>query len=240
MRATSRPSLFGGSLVRAARPFRPVRAIRRRIEELLIRVYRLLMHGVLRTFAHVGLFVAIAAGSGFGSAWYMVDRGSSLTTFHYGPWTLWAKAGRADADPYTRLHFARIGFLPLAAPTAEYFMATRDSDGSQLYADCEYELTGRGPDAPWWSLTVYDNSGTLLEGQGNRHAISSPSLMRDTAGRFTIRLAPEARPGNWLPVSGQGGLTLLMRVYSPNAATGEGGAPANPDALPTIHRIECR
>src|SRR5262245_17863161 len=61
------------------------------------------------------VFVGLALGGGLGTAWYMIEGGSRLSTRTFGPWTTWVAAGRPDADPYTRAHTARNGLLPLAS-----------------------------------------------------------------------------------------------------------------------------
>ena len=57
----------------------------------------------------------LAVGGGLGTAWYMVEAGSRLSTRSFGPWTTWTAAGRPDADPYTRAHTARNALLPLVS-----------------------------------------------------------------------------------------------------------------------------
>ena len=49
-------------------------------------------------------FGVLAIGGGLGTAWYMIEAGSRLSTRTFGPWTTWTAAGRPDADPYTRAH----------------------------------------------------------------------------------------------------------------------------------------
>ena len=89
----------------------------------------------------IGAF-AVALILGIGSAWYMIERGSMLTTTRIGPWTSWVSEGNPKADPYTRAHLARSGRLPLTSTAARYFMADTDSRGSGLTAGCEYAIFG--------------------------------------------------------------------------------------------------
>src|SRR5690606_40202050 len=56
---------------------------------------------------------AVALILGIGSAWYMIEHGSLLTTARIGPWKSWLSEGNPNADPYTRAHLARSGRLPL-------------------------------------------------------------------------------------------------------------------------------
>ena len=47
----------------------------------------------------------------------------------------------------------------------------------------------------------------------DRHGFTSEEIVRDTDGRFTIAVAPQARPGNWLPTGGIERYTLVLRLY---------------------------
>jgi hypothetical protein len=208
--------------------------LRRPFEEFIIRAHRWLVHVLLRALGRALLFVTVAVIGGAGSAFYMIDVGNPLTTQTSGPWTSWTDAGRAEADPYTIAHFKRAGLLPLPWPAATYYFTSRDSHGSKLYGDCEYEITGVGPPARWWSLAVFSVSGALLDSPAGRWSITSPAVMRDTSGQFTIRLAPEARPGNWLPVTGSGGITLVLTAYGMEAGADR------LQGLPRIERVDCR
>ncbi len=56
----------------------------------------------MRSLAYfIGTFV-VALMLGIGSAWYMIERGSPLTTTKVGPWASWISEGNPNADPYTR------------------------------------------------------------------------------------------------------------------------------------------
>src|SRR5262249_57421330 len=88
----------------------------------------------------------LAVGGGLGSAWYMVEAGSRLTTRSFGPWTTWVAAGRPDADPYTRAHAARHALLPIA-PTLELsYLAKTDSHGGPPPAGFAHSVTLQGVD----------------------------------------------------------------------------------------------
>ena len=199
---------------------------------------------LLSWMLNVLLFVSVALVTGLGSAWYSVDIGLPLTVESYGPWRSWVSLGHPSADPYSRDHAIRAGILPLSSTTARYFVATHDSDGRRLYGDCEYELVGRGPPAAWWSLAVYDREGSLIPNPSGRYSINTGGLMRSPSGQFTVRLAKDARAGNWLPVSGSEAIVLVIRAYIPDlpqkSAEGTQGSGGLAAAMPTIGRIECR
>jgi len=190
--------------------------------------------------ANFFLFVGVALLSGLGSAWYMIDRGSALTTDYFGPWVVWTAAGHIEADPYTRAHVARSGRLPMTTSNARYYLATTDGEGDKLDADCEYAITGKGPRAEWWSLAAYDGQGRLMANTADRYAFNSQTVMRSTNGEYTIVLARDARPGNWLPVTSSYRLRLMLRVYHPVLADDRIDSTAEQGELPTIRRLGCR
>lgn len=188
--------------------------------------------------ANILVFVAIAVAGGFGTSWYMIERGSALTTRTQGPWVTWTAAGRPDADPYTRAHFARRGVLPMSSTIALTYEATRDSDGRPLHSACEYAIEGEDISAAWWSLTVYDADGRLIPNAAERYGYNGASVMRNPGGRFVIALARNARPGNWLPTGNAGRLTLVLTVEEPVLAGTSPDDAANVP-LPRIRRVTC-
>jgi hypothetical protein len=184
------------------------------------------------------VFAFLAVGGGLGTAWYMVEAGSPLSTRSSGPWTTWVGAGRPEADPYTRAHTARNALLPLASTLELTYRARTDSKGGRLHSACEYALIMDPPDGAWWSLAVFDVQGRLISSPAERHSFSSDTIMREPDGRAIITLARDARPGNWLPIGGSR-VTLVLVVQDANwAAAVYDGNP--PKALPDIQRIACR
>lgn len=205
-------------------------------EGLAFRAARRWLAWLISVLARLALFLGTALLTGLGSAHYLMDKGNSLVVVRSAGWALWPATGRPDADPYTRGHIARLGALPLGASSAHYFMATSDSNGSALYGDCEYEITGPGPDAAWWSLALYDHDGQLKENDFARYAIASPSVLRDNTGQIVVRIASDVRAGNWLPTGDDGGFRLVLRAYQP--ATDKDGLSA--PGFGEITRLSCR
>jgi hypothetical protein len=180
----------------------------------------------------------LGIGGGLGSAWYMVEAGSRLTTRSFGPWTTWIAAGRPDADPYTRAHTARNGLLPIASTLELSFYAKTDSDGGQLQSACDYAVTVEGLDGAWWDLAAFDRRGGVIPNGADRFTFSSDTAMREPDGRAVIVLARDARPGNWLPV-GAGKVTLALTIQDAVlAAAVYAAGPIKP--LPTIRKLGCR
>ena len=196
----------------------------------------------MRQFGHLIVnllaIVVLGIGGGLGSAWYMVEAGSRLTTRSFGPWTTWIAAGRPDADPYTRARTARNGLLPIASTLELSFYAKTDSDGDQLQSACDYAVTVEGLEGAWWDLAAFDRRGGVIPNGADRFTFSSDTAMREPDGRAVIVLARDARPGNWLPV-GAGKVTLALTVQDAVlAAAVYAAGPIKP--LPTIRKLGCR
>lgn len=188
----------------------------------------------------IGTF-AVALILGIGSAWFMIERGSQLTTVRVGPWQSWLSEGNPSADPYTRAHLARSGRLPLTSTVARYFVARTDDRGRGLSSGCEYAIMGSALNARWWSLAVYDEYGSLIANPSNRYSFNSEEAIRRADGTFRVNLSRQARPENWLP-GGAGpdrDLVLVLRVYGSRDTdiNGIGQIPA--DRLPKIERVRC-
>ena len=192
--------------------------------------------------ANVIFFVGIAIVGGLGTSWLMIDKGSPLTTRASGPWVMWTEAGRADADPYTRAHFMRRGLLPISTTLSHAYQANADSGGELLYSSCDYVIEGREPDATFWTLSVFDEHGRNIPNAADRHSFNSATLMRTTTNKLDVRLARNARPGNWLPTGGAGRISLLLTLDEPRKVTtpGTNAEVDAPQELPTIRRLTCR
>jgi hypothetical protein len=184
-------------------------------------------------------FVVVAVGGGLGTAWYMIENGSRLSTRTFGPWTTWTAAGRIDADPYTRAHTIRNGLVPLSSTLEVTYRAKTDSRGGRLHAGCEYVVVVDAFDGAWWSIAAYDGRGRLIHNAAERYAFSSDNAMREPDGRAVITLARDARPGNWLPTGSASRVNLVLTVQdAAYAAAVYEGRPVK--ALPAIQRTVCR
>jgi len=184
------------------------------------------------------LFIGVVLILGLGSSWYMIERGSPLTTTTAGPWVSWVSAGRLDSDPYTRAHDARLGILPLSTEVAQTFFARVDSEGRALHSSCEYTVAGQELPAFWWSLTVFDAGGRLIPNVLGRYSFTSDTMALKPDGSFLTTLSRDARPGNWLPIGGAGRLAIAFTVLDldTRAVAQEGEVER---LLPTITRIGC-
>ena len=86
------------------------------------------------------VFAAVAVGGGLGTAWYMIEAGSRLSTRTFGPWMTWSAAGRPDADPYTRAHTVRNGLLPLASTLEITYRPRPTAAAGGCTSACEYAI----------------------------------------------------------------------------------------------------
>ncbi len=200
----------------------------------LVRFRRMLLTG-LSISTNAVLFAVISLVLGIGSAFWMIDRGTTLTTQRNGPWSMWTRAGQKDLDPYTRARQAKTGNLPLSTQIAATWEARFDIEGRRLHSSCEYLLESEPIDATWFNLAVYDDSGLLIPNSADRHSFTSQTIAANPDGSFFIVLAREARPGNWLPVGGAGRLSLLLTMIEPKPSVTESA-----QQLPSIRRIGCR
>ena len=191
-----------------------------------------------KLIVNLAAIAVLGIGGGLGSAWYMVEAGSRLSTRSFGPWTTWLAAGRPDADPYTRAHTARNALLPITSTLELTSYAKTDGEGAQLQSACDYAVTVEGLEGAWWNLAAFDRRGGLIPNGADRYAFSSDSAMREPDGRAVIVVARDARPGNWLPV-GAGKITLVLTVQDAvrAAAAHTGGSIKG---MPTIRKIGCR
>ncbi len=200
----------------------------------LVRARRALL-AWLAFWANALLFAAAVLVLGIGSAFWLIERGSQLTTQRNGPWVMWIRAGQRDLDPYTRARQSRHGHLPLSAQIAATWEARYDNDGRRLHSSCEYLLESEPIDAGWFSLAVYDDTGLLIPNSAERHAFTSQTIASNPDGSFFLVLARDARPGNWLPVGGAGRLSLMLTMVEPKPSVAESA-----QQLPSIRRIGCR
>jgi hypothetical protein len=185
------------------------------------------------------VFATLALLGGFGSAWYMIEAGSRLSTRTYGPWVAWTAAGRPDADPYTRAHTTRNTLLPIASTLELSFRAKSDSDGRRLSSSCDYVVLFPDQEPTWWSLAVFDGQGRLIQNGAERHAFNINTAMREPSGRVAISVARDARPGNWLPSGRSGRIVLVLTAQDAGfAASVHDSATAKP--MPEIQRGACR
>jgi hypothetical protein len=108
---------------------------------------------------------------------------------------------------------------------AAYWTTTRDGSGRTLSGRHEYVLNFPAgqlpPNDAFWSLTVTDVVGYMVNNQINRSSFDDRSnLGKNADGSIDVYLQQEAPTGheqNWLPTP-FGKFKLMLRAYLPGAA----------------------
>lgn len=168
---------------------------------------------------------------------YAFSRLSPFDRIRLGPWELEAHAGSTEADPYTLARLAHSGEIPLAVGEGLQLIAKVDDDGRALNSRCVYKVGSRVPAARYWTLSLIDQDGWPIENLARRYGFRSSEILRASNGDFTIMVAAEVQPGNWLPIATQGPFALALRLYdSPLGATA--GA-MDQSTAPRVTRVGC-
>jgi len=181
--------------------------------------------------------VALGASLGLAATYFSVAEGLGFGAVRAGPWIAWPKSGSNEADPYARAAVARTGEVPLGLAEGITFIATTDSRGAALSGRCAYLVGGEIPPARYWTLSVHSPNGLLLDNAAKRYSLTSAEIYRQMGEPFQIAVSRSAHAGNWLPISGDEKISLVLRLYdtSVSAAT----AALDKAAMPSIVRERC-
>jgi hypothetical protein len=179
----------------------------------------------------------VAAAIGLGATWFTLTRGVAFGSLAIGGWTAWPKSGSVDIDPYARAIIARSGELPTGLGDGVAFYAQADDAGGKFDGRCAVTISGLTPPARYWTVTLYDPEGRLVANAIDRHGFTSEEIVRDAEGRFVITVAPQARPGNWLPTGGIEKFILLWRLYDTPIGVATRTTKVGP--MPAIARKGC-
>jgi len=190
----------------------------------------------MRSWLRYALCGVAGAALGIGGAAMSVRAGAWGSSVAIGPWTSGTDYGTADAGARTRAVVALRGLLALPAREARYYNAAVDDAGRPLDGRCRYRVTGGEPGGSWWSLTVYDRDGYLVDNPAGIHSVGSASIAEAGRGGWAIAVAPAPQAGRWLPSGGLESFELTLRVYLP----GDGGTGNPPrERLPRIELLGC-
>lgn len=196
---------------------------------------------VLRRTSRVGLVfytLVLGAGLGLATADYATRGGYPFGGVAVGSWIAWPRTGSLGADPYARAVNARRGEIPLAVGEGLLLTASQDDQGRALNAGCTYVIAGATPPARAWTLTVAGRGKRDPERPVLREGFTSTEVLRDVDGRFSIVLASDVQPGNWLPMPrATGPVRLALRLYDTPVAASAGTVERS--AVPTISRTAC-
>jgi hypothetical protein len=191
----------------------------------------------LSSFIRALLVCALGLALGLLASAYALSHLSPFDRVRLGPWELEAHAGSIDAGPYTLARLERTGEIPLAAGEGLQLVASVDDDGRALDPRCVYKIGPRVPSARYWTLSLIDPDGWPIDNPARRYGFRSSEILRAANGDFTITVAADVQPGNWLPVATKGPFALALRLYdSPFGATA--GA-IDKSTTPLVTRVAC-
>ena len=166
----------------------------------------------MRLLLKIAATMLLGCALGLGLTALIVARGPLFGAVRAGPWIGFPRAGDAG-DPYARAAYARSAEIPLGSGEGLSFSARTDDADTPLRRRCTYRLSAGTMPARAWTMTVLAPDGTPDDGTIRRE-ITSAEILRTADGRFDLAVGPEARPGNWLPVSdGAGDFVLMFRLY---------------------------
>lgn len=178
----------------------------------------------------------IGLGLGLLASAYALQEPSPFGRVHLGPWEV-TPGGAADTAPYAQANLERSGELPLALGEGLQMIAREDDDGRPLESRCVYRVGPRAPAARYWTLSLVSPAGFPVENPADRYGFRSSEILRAGDGSFSVSVAAEPQPGNWLPVGKPGRFALALRLYdSPLAAT---VSDVDRAAAPKVTRISC-
>jgi hypothetical protein len=174
-------------------------------------------------FLRGGFAALIGIALGLAVTFATLERGFGFGAVRAGPWTAWPRVGASDIDPYARAVLSRTGEIPLAAAQGIAFYARSDDTGSPLSGSCDYIVSGAVPAARYWTLTLTDPNGRLVENAAHRYAFTSAEVLRRADNSFSIAVAPGARSGNWLPSEPARRFVLVLKLYDAVASASPSG-----------------
>ncbi|HCR67429.1 MAG: hypothetical protein CMH90_02265 [Oceanicaulis sp.] len=174
--------------------------------------------------AKLGLLARGAMNRGVSVARTQLAQG--VNTRPYGPtnWrTLREGVGEYGEDYALRAGVALVGLGANRAEDAIYPNTDIDREGTPLTGDHAYKIRFSPDQTPpvdaFWSVTVYDAQGYLMDTSSGRYTIHSQSdLQRDADGGLTLTFSaepPPSRQSNWLPVRAGEPFAITARLYSP-------------------------
>ncbi len=188
-------------------------------------------------FVKGGVAALIGIALGLVVTFVTLERGFGFGAVQAGPWTAWPRVGSSEIDPYARAVLSRTGEIPLASAQGVAFYARADDAGAPLRGSCDYVISGAVPAARFWTLTLTDANGRLVENAAHRYAFTSAEVLRRGDNSFAIAVAPSVRPGNWLPTRSGQGFVLVLKLYDAIASASPSGLAGA--TTPSIQRGRC-
>ena len=156
-------------------------------------------------------------------------------------WNVWRDTLGAYGTNYTVRAGVTLGGLgALSAQEAAYPSADTDINGEKLHGSNKYQLRFKAGQMPpvnaFWSLTMYNTEGYLIESPINRYLVnSSDDLQLNDDGSLTIVIQhaqPKDNVSNWLPAPAED-FSVLLRLYDTTSAFTDGSW-----EIPPLERLE--
>ena len=182
----------------------------------------------------VALTLAIAFGGGAWSALRTLKATSGFGAITFGPWSAYPTLQTASADPFAKAHRASDGRILLGRAEGLVFTADSDESGAALSGRCSYEVSGSTPPSRFWTLTVTDANEAPPRVPTS---INSWTTLRNMDGTFRIRLDAAAKAGNWIWLSADSNINLVLTLIDTPTAASLSLVELD---LPKISRIGCR
>jgi hypothetical protein len=157
----------------------------------------------------------VGTALGLAATWFTVVRVAIPSGLSNGPWRTNLAAGDSRSDPYTRARVAIHGLFALNHSETIYFTAVQDSSGEPLDGRCTYQVSGRDPDARWWSITAYGPDDFLIPNPAGRYSVSKTTVARGSDGTFSIQVGGQGSGANWIPLAPEH-FSLTLRLYNPS------------------------
>lgn len=172
--------------------------------------------GFFRVIQRAAVIVILGVLIGLGSVYGLLHSAPLLNTVESGPWRTSLLMGSAEADAYTRAAVAVNGVLALSREETIYFIATQDSSGLPLRAECQYRLSGPAPAARWWSVTAYAGDMFLMPVPQKRYSVSGDDFAGSASPTIAFVVGPQTVADSpSIPTMGSGDMVLTLRLYNP-------------------------
>jgi hypothetical protein len=130
-------------------------------------------------------------------------------------WTAFNSLATTQGSVRKRALWAQSAFAVMPPERALYFISSSADNGHDLEGGCRYQVTGTPPNAPWWSLIVYDRNLALIRSDGAR-SINPDTVQLDANGNYTVYVSAVTEPGNWLSDRSAGTISIVYRIYEPS------------------------
>ncbi len=185
----------------------------------------------------VAIALAIAFGVGILITKSAISRSSGFSALVLGAWQAFPKAQTSEADPYARNHRAKASGLLLGSAEGLVFYADNDDAGEALTGGCTYRVTGKVPQARFWTLSLADAANKPLSARpGLPAALNAQSVLYDNDGTLTVSVSQNPQSGNWLAVPAVGHYRLAFTLFDTPVAGSSGLLDLS---MPTIVREGC-